>query len=48
MRFVTEPQPLAEIEKLFVKLRAQVHTSEPDELKLLIKAGVPEYQPYLT
>jgi len=48
MRFVTEPQPLADVRRYFEKLRASLHVAEPQELKLLIKAGVPEYQPYLT
>lgn len=48
MRFVTEPQSLSAIKELYEQLERQVHTSEPDELKLLIKTGVPEYQPYLT
>lgn len=48
LRFVTEAQPLAEIKTLFERLHAHLHGSEPDELKRLIKSGVPEYQPYLT
>jgi FlaA1/EpsC-like NDP-sugar epimerase len=48
MRFVTEPQPLQEVRDFFEKVRGKLHNAEPQELKLLIKAAVPEYQPYLT
>jgi len=48
MSFVTQPRPLAEVQQLFGELRASLHSAEPTELKLLIKSGVPEYQPYLT
>ena len=48
MRFVSEHQPLADVEKLFDELGPRIHVSEPNELKLLLKLAVPEYQPYLT
>jgi FlaA1/EpsC-like NDP-sugar epimerase len=48
MRFVTKPQSMEEVRQVLECLRARVHVAEPDELKMLIKSGVPEYQPYLT
>lgn len=48
MRFVSDPQSMEAVRKLFKELEARLYTSEPEEIKLLIKAGVPEYQPYLT
>ena len=48
MRFVTEPQSLDEVRKLFEILRSRLHTAEPQELKVLMKTAVREYQPYLT
>ncbi len=48
MRFVTEPQSLESVRRLFERIRERLHAAEPHELKVLIKEGVPEYQPYLT
>jgi FlaA1/EpsC-like NDP-sugar epimerase len=48
MRFVTQPRTMKEVRDLFETLRGRLHAAEPEELKVLIKAGVPEYQPYLT
>lgn len=48
MRFVTQPLPMPEVNAIFDQLRTKLHSAEPDELKLMIKAAVPEYQPYLT
>jgi FlaA1/EpsC-like NDP-sugar epimerase len=48
MRFVSEPQRLEDVQKIFGDLRNRLHSAEPQELKLMIKAAVPEYQPYLT
>lgn len=48
MRFVSHAQDLKEVEALFTELHARLHETEPDELKLLLRRGVPEYQPYLT
>jgi FlaA1/EpsC-like NDP-sugar epimerase len=47
MRFVSEAQRLAEVKDLFQALESRLHAAEAEELKLLIKNGVPEYQPYL-
>ena len=48
MRFVTEPQPLPEVRAFLEQLRGELHAAEPDQLKLLLKKALPEYQPYLT
>ena len=48
MRFVSHPQSMADVEKLFDEIGAQIHAREPNELKLLLKLAVPEYQPFLT
>jgi FlaA1/EpsC-like NDP-sugar epimerase len=48
MRFVSQPQSLADVEKLFDEVGARIHACEPNELKMLLKLAVPEYQPYLT
>jgi FlaA1/EpsC-like NDP-sugar epimerase len=47
VRFVSEPQDLEKVRRLFETLRKKMHQAEPNELKVLIKSGVPEYQPYL-
>jgi FlaA1/EpsC-like NDP-sugar epimerase len=47
MRFVSDAQPLPEIKDLFEKLENRLHSTEVEELKHLIKTGVPEYLPYL-
>ena len=48
MRFVTDPQPLDVIEAHLKELEGEIHSAEPEQLKLLLKKAVPEYQPYLT
>ena len=47
VRFVSEAQQLTEVKGLFQNLDNRIHAAETEELKLLIKNGVPEYQPYL-
>lgn len=47
LRFVCEPQPLEVVREFFTRLEEQLHTAERNQLKLLLKQGVPEYQPYL-
>jgi FlaA1/EpsC-like NDP-sugar epimerase len=47
MRFVSQPQPLVEVKRLFEKLSDELHKSEADRLKMLLKQAVPEYKPYL-
>jgi FlaA1/EpsC-like NDP-sugar epimerase len=48
MRFVTTPLPLPEVRKLLEELGRELHHAEPNQIKLLLKIAVPEYQPYLT
>jgi FlaA1/EpsC-like NDP-sugar epimerase len=48
MRFVSDPVPLKEVRTQFDQLQASLHEAEPNQLKLLLKTCVPEYQPYLT
>ena len=48
MRFVTTPLPLSEVRKLLEELNRELHQAEPNQIKLLLKKAVPEYQPYLT
>jgi hypothetical protein len=36
------------VKELFADLESRLYSSEPEEIKLAIKAAVPEYQPYLT
>jgi FlaA1/EpsC-like NDP-sugar epimerase len=48
MRFVTTPLPLSEVRKLLEELNRELHHAEPNQIKLLLKKAVPEYQPYLT
>ena len=48
MRFVTDPQPLDVIEAHLKEVEHDIHSAEPEHLKLLLKKAVPEYQPYLT
>ena len=47
MRFVSEPRPIAEVKNLFSALDVRLNVAEGEELKQLLKNGVPEYQPYL-
>ena len=48
MRFVSEPPDLAKVRESLAELTRQMHHAEPNQLKLLLKKAVPEYQPYLT
>jgi FlaA1/EpsC-like NDP-sugar epimerase len=48
MRFVTHPQPLDEVRLFLDQLHQELHTAEPDQIKLLLKKALPEYEPYLT
>ena len=47
MRFVSEPLPMAHVKELYGSLQTRLHAGEGEELKHLLKKGVPEYQPYL-
>lgn len=48
LRFVTEPPPLNRVRQLLEELSVELHRMEPNELKLLLKKAVPEYDPFLT
>ena len=47
-RFLSQSADLAQIRQTLQRLRANLHQFEADELKLMLKAAVPDYQPYLT
>jgi len=47
MRFVSEARSIAEVKNLFSSLDGRLNSAESEELKILLKNGVPEYQPYL-
>jgi FlaA1/EpsC-like NDP-sugar epimerase len=46
-RFISQPADLAQIRKTLQRLRANLHQFEADELKLMLKEAVPDYEPYL-
>lgn len=48
LRFVCEPLPLKKVRGHFEELTASLNVAEANQLKLLLKQVVPEYQPYLT
>lgn len=48
MRFVTEPEPLDQVQQDFEELSAHLNELEPNQFKMILKRIVPEYQPYLT
>ena len=48
MRFVCEPQRLEDVRKQIQELSSSLHDLEPNQLKMLLKKMVPEYQPYIT
>ena len=47
LRLLSHPQPLKEVRKQIEVLEAHLHNAESNQLKLLLKEMVPEYQPYL-
>lgn len=47
LRFVSSNLDLREIQKTLERLRASLFQIEPDQLKLLLKEAVPEYDPHL-
>ncbi|MDB6027486.1 MAG: hypothetical protein JWM68_3709 [Verrucomicrobiales bacterium] len=47
LRFISEPLSFESITDQFAKLRKCLHALEPNELKLLIQAIIPEYRPFL-
>lgn len=48
MRFVCEPSPLKEVRAQLELLRVSLHSASPDQLKVLMRNCVPEYQPYMS
>jgi FlaA1/EpsC-like NDP-sugar epimerase len=48
MRLVSDPLPLKEVRAQLDELSINLHQVEPNQLKVLLKSCVPEYQPYLT
>lgn len=48
MRFVSQAQALDQVRALFKLLETELHTVEPEQLKLILKKAVPEYKPYLS
>ncbi len=47
LRFVSSPVDLGELQGTLRRLRANLFQLEPDQLKLLLKEGVPEYHPHV-
>jgi FlaA1/EpsC-like NDP-sugar epimerase len=47
-RYLSPPPDLAQIRKTLQRLCANLHQLEADELKLMLKEAVPDYEPYLT
>ena len=47
LRFVSSPVDLGQIQKTLRQLRSNLFQLEPDQLKLLLKEAVPEYDPHL-
>jgi FlaA1/EpsC-like NDP-sugar epimerase len=48
MRFVTDPLPLKDVRAHIDRLAGQLYLVEANQLKILLKQAVPEYEPYLT
>ena len=48
LRFVCSPVDLPHMQKLLGQLRANLFQLDPDQLKLMLKEAVPEYEPHLT
>lgn len=48
LRFVSEPRPLDEVRAQLQRLNEKLHEAEPNQIKLLLKEAVPEYEPFLT
>ena len=47
LRFVSDPFPRKEVEEFLEQLAMQLHRTTADNLKLLLRKFVPEYEPYL-
>jgi FlaA1/EpsC-like NDP-sugar epimerase len=48
MRFVCEPLAMKHVREQIELVTSELHRAEPNQLKMLLKQAVPEYQPYLT
>jgi FlaA1/EpsC-like NDP-sugar epimerase len=48
LRFISSPVDLGQMQKILNHLRASLYQFEPDQLKLLLKEAVPEYQAHLS
>jgi len=48
MRFVCEPMPVADVRSMLEEITLDMHTAEPNQMKLRLHKAVPEYRPYLT
>jgi FlaA1/EpsC-like NDP-sugar epimerase len=48
LRFVSQPTDLAQVRHTLEHLSSQLYNGEPNQLKMLLKEAVAEYQPYLT
>lgn len=46
-RFVSQPLSLGVVRSILKQLRDRVHDATPEELKLLLKGVVPDYEPHL-
>ena len=46
-RFLSQPADLDQIRQTLQRLGANLHQFEADELKLMLKAALPDYEPYL-
>jgi len=48
LRFISNPVNIAEIRKQIHEIEENLHHLEPDQIKVVIKKIIPEYQPYLS
>jgi FlaA1/EpsC-like NDP-sugar epimerase len=48
MRFVSSPQPLDKAQEVLTRLEQNLHITDPNQIRLILKQAVPEYAPFLT
>jgi FlaA1/EpsC-like NDP-sugar epimerase len=48
MRFVSTAQPIDQVRAKFQEVEAELHSAEPDRLKVLVRELVPDYKPYFS
>ena len=48
MRFVSQPQDFEQVQRDLERLTCEIHRTERNQIKMMLKQMVPEYQPYLT